>query len=112
MFSVVVITGRESSYGFQLAGVLVRVAEDAQEARQYLVSALNDDQIGLIALDEALMGAVDGPLREKLDRVYRPILIPIPSRSAVEVSEERRQYIRHLIRRAVGFDIRVGTTQG
>jgi V/A-type H+-transporting ATPase subunit F len=75
------------------------------EARQHLVSLLNDDQVGLIALDEALMGAVDNPLRERLDRVYRPVLIPIPSRSATEVSEERRQYIRHLIRRAVGFDI-------
>lgn len=112
MFSVVVITGRENSYGFQLAGVQVRVAEDVQEARQYLVSAVNDDQVGLIALDDALMGAVDGPLREKLDRVYRPVLIPIPSRSAAEVSEERRDYIRHLIRRAVGFDIRVGPGQG
>lgn len=111
MFSVVVVTGRDSSYGFQLAGVQVRVAEDVQEARQHLISLINDDQIGLIALDDALMGAVDNPLRERLDRVYRPVLIPIPSRSAAEVSEERRQYIRHLIRRAVGFDIRLGTTR-
>ncbi len=107
MFSVVVVTSQESSHGFQLGGVQVRVAEDIAEARRQLISLINDDQVGLIALDEALMGAVDNVLREKLDRVYRPVLIPIPSRSAEEVSEERRQYIRHLIRRAVGFDIRL-----
>ncbi|MGE5623591.1 MAG: V-type ATP synthase subunit F, partial [Methanocella sp.] len=99
-------------YGFQLAGVQVRVADDVREARQQLVSLINDDQVGLIALDDALMEAVDNPLRERLDRVYRPVLIPIPShRSAAEVSEERRQYIRHLIRRAVGFDIRLTPTR-
>jgi V/A-type H+-transporting ATPase subunit F len=108
---VVVITSGESACGFQLAGVQVRTAEDVQQARQHLVSLMGDDQVGLIALDESLMGAVDNPLRERLDRVYQPVLIPIPSRSAAEISEERRQYIQHLIRRAVGFDIRLRTAR-
>jgi V/A-type H+-transporting ATPase subunit F len=108
LYKLVVITDRDSAYGFRLAGVDVWEADTPQEARTQLVSLINDDTSGIIAVDEDLMAALDERIKEKIDKLYRPIVIPIPSKKKVEITDERPEYLRRLIRRAIGFDIKLG----
>ena len=42
---------------------------------------------------------------EKIDSIYRPIVIPLPIKESIEMAGERRAYLARLIHRAVGFDI-------
>lgn len=108
MHKLVVLTDKESSYGFKLAGVDVFEADDPDVAKKKLIALINDDRSGIIAIDEDLMALMDERVREKIDKLYRPIVIPIPSKKKVEISDARPEYIRRLIRRAVGFDIKLG----
>lgn len=108
MYRVVVITDSESALGFRLGGVTVVASGSAEDAKRQLVSLINDDTSGIIAISEDYMAAIDERTREKIDSIYRPIVVPIPSRKQLQETEERREYLRRLIRRAVGFDIKLG----
>lgn len=107
MPKLVIITDPESAQGFRLAGVEVAEAKNPAEAQKHLISLINDDTSGIIAVSENLMGAVDEQIREKIDKIYRPIVVPIPSQKKLEMAEAHRKYLAQLIRRAVGFDIRL-----
>lgn len=108
MYKLVVLTDRETAYGFRLAGVDVVEADNQEEANRLLTSLINDDRSGIIALNEEYMGGIDDRLRRKIDRLYRPLVIPIPAEKKVEGESDRADYIRRLIRRAVGFDVKLG----
>ncbi|MCL5291574.1 MAG: V-type ATP synthase subunit F [Actinobacteria bacterium] len=108
MYKLVILTKSESAFGFRLAGVDVLEANDAEEAKKQLVALINDDRSGIVAIDEDLMAQMDDRVKEKIDKLYRPIVIPIPAKDRVESSDARPEYIRRLIRRAVGFDIKLG----
>ncbi len=107
MYKVIVLTDPESADGFRLAGIDVVEALTPEDARKTLISLMNDDKSGIIAVNEDFMEAIDERTREKIDKIYRPIVIPIPSKKKVEISEERREYLASLIRRAIGFDIKL-----
>lgn len=108
MYKLVVLTDRETAYGFKLAGAEVIEVENQEEANHLLASLLNDDHIGIIAMNEELVAGLDEHLRRKIDRLYRPIVIPIPAERRVEEQSGRAEYLRRLIRRAVGFDVKLG----
>lgn len=108
MFKVAVITDEDSALGFRLTPVETFVVETPEEARQQLVKLLNDDTVGVIVMNDDFLGAVDERLQQRIDKLYRPIVVPIPAKKSVEITEERRAYLAGLIRRAVGFDIKLG----
>lgn len=108
MYKLIVLTDRESSYGFRLAGVDVVEAENQEEANRLLSALINDDRSGIIAVSEDFMGGIDERLRRKIDRLYRPIVIPIPAEKRIQEESDRPEYLRRLIRRAIGFDVKLG----
>lgn len=109
MRKLVVLTDPESADGFRLAGVdVIEVPEeDRVQIKRKLVSLINDDDIGIVAINEDFMGAVDEGTRAKIDKLYRPIVVSIPSKKRLDVGEARSTYLARMIRRAVGFDIKV-----
>ncbi len=107
MYKLVVLTDPESAYGFKLGGVDVIEADSGEDARQKLISLINDDSSGIIAINEDFMAHIDERTRAKIDSIYRPIVVSIPSKTKIIITEERRKYLARLIRRAVGFDIRL-----
>ncbi len=107
MARMAVLTDSETASGFRLAGVEVREAEpeNAQEVLEQLISS---DLYGLVAVDEAL---VDDPIRAT-ERIMRgrelPVLLAIPSLGAAfDESEDALEYMKDLVRRAIGFDIKL-----
>lgn len=107
MSRLVVVTHPESANGFLLAGVEVFEAENDEQAKKYLVDFINDDSVGIVAIDEDLMEEVDERLKDKIDKLYKPVVIPIPPKKTVELSDNRTAYVQSIIKRAVGFDIKL-----
>ncbi len=105
MFKLCVLTDPDTATGFKLAGVDTYVASDISEAKKILNTLINDDKSGIIAVNEQFLGAIDERTRQKIDTLYRPIVVPLPVKEKVLLPEERRTYLSHLIRRAVGFDL-------
>ena len=105
MYKVIVLTDADTADGFRLAGVDVEVVDTPEATRARLVSLLDDDGTGIIAVNEQLMSAVDERIRKKIDSIYRPIVVSLPIREKLEIGEDHRAYLSRLIRRAIGFDI-------
>ena len=109
MRKLVVLTDPESADGFRLAGVeVLQVAEgDRAKIKQELVGLINDDDVGVVAINDNFMNEVDEATRARIDKLYRPIIVAIPARIRLDVGEARTSYLAKMIRRAVGFDLKV-----
>ncbi len=110
MRNLVMMTDPETADGFRLAGVGVIEAdvENRADARKKLVALINDDDVGVIGINEDLLAIIDEGTRRKIDRLYRPIVIAIPVIKKLGVSEERHTFLARMIHRAIGFDIKIG----
>lgn len=106
------ITDPETADGFRLAGVSVVEVENADEAREKIRSLLDDPDAGILAVNESFYNAIDEKTQEKIDSIYRPIVIPLPIKESVEMAGERRAYLARLIHRAIGFDITLRGREG
>lgn len=105
MYRLVCISFDDVADGFRLAGIDVLVAVDSQEARRHIVNLLDDQETGIIALDERLSGAVDERLERRLESLYRPLLVVLPLGESADIKALSQQRLQRLIRRAVGFDV-------
>ncbi|MHB8164729.1 MAG: V-type ATP synthase subunit F [Methanoregula sp.] len=102
MYKFVVVTDRDRASGFRLAGVEVLEAGTMEEARKVIPPLLYKDDIGIVAVNEEFMLSLDEKLMDRIEKMHRPLIIPIPSKSK-EV--DRRTYIERLLRKAIGYNI-------
>jgi V/A-type H+/Na+-transporting ATPase subunit F len=102
MYKFVVVTDRDRASGFRLAGVEVLEAGTMDEARKVIPPLLYKDDIGIVAVNEEFMLSLDEKLMDRIEKMHRPLIIPIPSKSK-EV--DRRTYIERLLRTAIGYNI-------
>ena len=102
MYKFVVVTDRDRASGFRLAGVEVLEAGTLDEARKVIPPLLYKDDIGIVAVNEEFMLTLDEKLMDKIEKMHRPLIIPLPSKSK-EV--DRRTYIERLLRKAIGYNI-------
>ena len=102
MYKFVVVTDPDRAAGFRLAGVEVLEAGTLDEARNVISPLLYKDDIGIVAVNEEFMLSLDEKLMDRIEKMHRPLIIPIPSKSK-EV--DRRTYIERLLRKAIGYNI-------
>ena len=102
MYKFIIVTDPDTAPGFRLAGVDVIEIPDPSGAAQLLPSLLARDDTGIIAMNEEYMTSLDEKTLEKIEKSYRPIIIPIPSGSR---KLDRTSYIEKLLRRAIGYNI-------
>ncbi len=102
MYKFIVVTDPDSAPGFRLAGVDVLEASNLDEAKKIIPPLIYKDDTGIIAISQDLMSVLDEKLLEKIDKTYRPIIIPIPSRLK---GISRTSYIERLLQRAIGYNI-------
>ncbi len=106
MYKLIVLAEPETSDGFRLAGVDVVEVREGEEARKRLRELLDDDTVGIIALSEEFEPYIDERTRSKIQKIYRPIVVNVPSKKKLEI-RERAEYLRSLIKRAIGFEIKL-----
>jgi V/A-type H+-transporting ATPase subunit F len=102
MYKFVVVTDPDTAPGFRLAGVDVLEASGPDEAKKIIAPLIYKDDTGIVAINEDFMTVLDEKLLEKMEKTYRPIIIPIPSRAK---GVDRTGYIERLLRRAIGYNI-------
>ena len=102
MYKFVVVTDPDTASGFRLAGVDVLEASTIEEAKRIITSLLFKDDTGIVAVNEDFIDAMDEKVMERIEKTYRPIVIPIPSRAR---RVDRAGYIERLLRRAIGYKI-------
>jgi V/A-type H+-transporting ATPase subunit F len=102
MYKFVVVTDPESAPGFRLAGVDVVEAANLAEAKQVITTLSFRDDTGIVAVNQDFLESLDEKFMERIEKSYRPIIIPIPSRTR-EV--DRTSYMERLLRRAIGYNI-------
>jgi V/A-type H+-transporting ATPase subunit F len=102
MYKFVVVTDPDSAPGFRLAGVDVIEISNLDEAKKIIPPLMHKDDTGIVAISEDFMAALDEKLLEKIEKTYRPIIIPIPARIK---GLERTSYIERLLQRAIGYNI-------
>jgi len=102
MYKFMVVTDPDTAAGFRLAGAEVIEAAAAQEARKIIPPLLHRDDTGIIAVNEDFIQALDEKLMNRIERTYRPIIIPIPKRARTGGGPG---YLENLLRRAVGYNI-------
>jgi len=102
LYKFVVVTDPDTASGFRLAGVDVLEAPTIEEAKRIITSLLFKDDTGIVAVNEDFIDAMDEKVMERIEKTYRPIVIPIPSRAR---RVDRAGYIERLLRRAIGYKI-------
>ena len=105
MAQLVVITHPDQVAGFRLAGVETYPAAMAEDATDRLLALLEDDEIGIVAMDQSYLDQIDGHMRRRLDSSIRPVVIGIPTAGSKDDASARRQQMVELIRRAIGVRI-------
>ena len=102
MYKFLVVTDPDTAPGFRLAGVEVMEASSQEEARRVLNALVFKDDTGIVAVNEEFMAALDEKLVATIEKTYRPIMIPIPSRAK---RIDRTSYIERMLQRAIGYNI-------
>lgn len=104
MKKIVFITSRDAEYGFSLAGIS-HLAVDPGDAGRALDGVMAGPDNGLIIIDERLVeGEVGERLRER-EQAWTGILLVLPSPEAPP--PEAEDYAARLIRRAIGYHVRL-----
>lgn len=102
MYKFLVVTDPDTAPGFRLSGVEVIEASSQEEARKAINSLVFKDDTGIVAVNEEFIAALDQKLVETIEKTYRPIIIPIPSRAR---GVDRASYIERMLQRAIGYNI-------
>jgi V/A-type H+-transporting ATPase subunit F len=102
MYKFVIVTDSDRAAGFRLAGVEVLEAGSPEEAKKVISPLLYKDDIGIVAVNEEFMLTLDEKLMTRIEKLARPLIIPIPSKSK---ELDRRSYIERLLRKAIGYNI-------
>lgn len=106
MKKVSFLTGPETRYGFGLAGVrhFIAIPEDLESTIHRIVVMAD---VGLLVIDEHLAwGLTDERMRD-IERMLHGIVVVLPA--PVKAPPEVEDYAARLIRRAIGYHVRIRT---
>lgn len=92
--------------GFRLAGLRPRIVESVEGAEAELDEMLRDPRWGVILVQEDLMPEPESR-SASWSRSGLPILVPFPRPGRERPPGEAEAYVAELLRRAVGYRVRL-----
>lgn len=104
MKKVLVLAPAPPVAGFAIAGVMAREAATPQ-LPQLLDAATGDSSVGVLAIDERLIDPAAQERIREVERHWRGAVVIVPSPGKPARPED--DYARRLIRRAIGYQVRV-----
>lgn len=104
---MLVLADSETATGFRLAGVETREATK-ELAQKALEESIASDKYGLLVVDESLIA---DPIKSS-ERAMRgrslPVILPMQGLGAAfGESDDAKEYMKELVRRAIGFDVKL-----
>ena len=95
-----VIADPETAQGFRLAGLEGYGASSAEEAQSLLETLL-------VAVDEALLSDPERAVERLMRGRDLPVLLPIAGLKEAFQGHDVEGYMRELVRKTIGFDIKL-----
>lgn len=105
MKKIVFITPADARYGFSLAGVGQYTA-NAETVTDIFAEIIREPEMGLAIVDERLLTTETEEKLRDMERQWQGILLFLPSPDRREGKEE--DYAARLMRRAIGYHVRLG----
>ncbi len=93
--------------GFALAGLSVDAVDPTGDVAGLLATLLARTDLGVLLLEDRLYRALPEEARRRADRSAAPVVVPFPS-PAWEAVPPAEQYVVELLRRAIGYRVRLG----
>ena len=93
--------------GFGLAGTRVVEAGTAEEGVACLRDLLVQPDVGVVLVEEALHDRLPEDVRRRLGRNPLPMVVPFPGPVWEESPEAAESYIVELLRRVIGYRVRL-----
>jgi vacuolar-type H+-ATPase subunit F/Vma7 len=104
MKKVVFITPVDAELGFKLTGVSHYVARE-EEAEAAIRKIIREPDTGLVIIDEQLVKGIAEDRLKEIEKSWHGILVVLPSPERPE--GELEDYAVRLIRRAIGYHVRL-----
>jgi len=104
MKNVSFLTPPDVKYGFSLSGVAQHTSE-ADEAEEMLKKIMAEGDNGLIIIEERLLSGMPENRIPDFEHAWNGILLILPS--PVKPPAEVEDYAARLIRRAIGYHVRL-----
>lgn len=94
--------------GLRLSGMTVSEVVSLDEVRDQVETILDEESASVLILAERFYLQLSDRLRDRLDDSVTPMLVTLPDTVSFEQAEEdHRKYVSELIKRAIGFQIKV-----
>ena len=103
---VAVVGDSSVTLGFRLAGFRPHLVESGEAAASLLTRMVREPQWGVILVQEDLMPE-PAPSATRRSSTGLPILVPFPRPSRERPAGEAEAYVAELLRRAVGYRVRL-----
>jgi V/A-type H+-transporting ATPase subunit F len=97
--------------GFQLAGARVETAAPGEELA-VLRGLAADPEVGVLAVEEELLAQVPSRTLRRVRERGVPVLLPFALPRTYGEEGRGREYVAALIRRAIGYAVRLGGPGG
>ncbi len=104
MKKISVITPPDAEYGFGLAGIS-RYSVEPGEAEEVLGKIMAEPDTGLIIIDERILRGMSEEKIGEMEKRWEGILLVLPS--PIKPSADIEDYAERLIRRAIGYHVRL-----
>ncbi len=104
MKKIAFLTPADAEFGFGLAGVSQYIAEQ-EDAEDGLEKIISQADAGLIVIDERMIRAIDENKVRAAEERWGGIILVLPS--PVKPPAEVEDYAIRLIRRAIGYHVRL-----
>jgi V/A-type H+-transporting ATPase subunit F len=104
MKKIVFITTGDAEYGFKLTGLDHYVIEE-QKVEETLRKITGEPDVGLVIIDERLIKGINEETLKRIEGTWHGIFIVLPSPEKAKVEIE--DYAARLIRRAIGYHVRL-----
>jgi vacuolar-type H+-ATPase subunit F/Vma7 len=97
---------RGEGLGFRLAGVPVEEIDEGKETER-IKALVGAPGLGVLAVEERLLERVPATLLQRVGREGIPVLLPFSYPMAWEEVGRGEQYVVTLIRRAIGYHVKI-----
>lgn len=104
---LVVAVRPADALGFRLAGVTVEAVAPGEELAAFR-RLLADPQLGVVAVEEELRRAIPGRLLARARQRGVPVVLPFALPRRLGEEGPGRAYVAAIIRRAVGYGVKLG----
>lgn len=104
---LLVVTDPDTALGFRLAGIEVAEVTGADKAVERLLALLRAKEAGIVIYNEEYRSAIPEKNQATLEESLTPIFFAIPVARAAPISERREEYLARLLRRAIGYQLKI-----